>query len=762
MKKGTSSSDLSLDMNISITNTNEGQTEDFMDTNLKRAYEHWKESGVGQKSTQRSKAHGLSDLSKKEPYSLKYVFKLWQYPPGLNSSMTTYLDLNFRLLILVSFLVFGNVLLMYQAKAGYCKYLFHQVEGVECGQNFSIYSYLVYNPIFYIISQNSQQKQIDFFNSIRLGIILSIWTLWILPFLYLLVLKRHLEFGLKIKYNNQVKRVENFSLMLTDFRDPQDLKRDFEADFQSLIQENGFTGECKIIKSVYSTDRVKVQILEEEAETIAEEISSMRQIFDKYSEINSFESSIKQLSKKIEKNEKKLVQVRKKIRKNHEKAKRSYLLGTCVYFVTLSSSLSRDKILRSFKDKYSNQRFCSFFRFSCIKQPKYRIAEAPDPSNIKWVNFGIPRFTLFCFRFLSYVVLLLLLFFILILLNAFNSYMKILLAFLADDSTNSKFKLGSALSFYLTYEIVQYCSTFATQIVCMIFDIDFNKSELIFSQGMSLGVLKVLTLIAFQKILVLDSDYHAIYSIAVLVVGFKVVLTQSVMKPIMKVSNSSNVLSFIKMSWIRLKFALGSRPLLTQKELNSIFTKPKCYLQNLYCEDIYISSVAFLSSVYNPGVSFACLVYFLVKTIADRFLFLRFYAELEIDSIELSLHYLKLFRFLIRLTTLLSTFREYYYDYSFDWNTDKSIFIVLKICRFISLASVLFPFEFLINYICKKAERTHLESRTEASKQSLRVDEDDLLIDLYGGKTTLDPAYYKGVIDLDSITKADPSLDPQI
>ena len=707
---------------------------------LNEAISHWKHSGAG-------KEISTSPLTQKEPFSLMHLLKPCAYPQGLNTSLVTYLDLNFRLLTLISILILGNVVLMYETRSGYCKYMSKEMEGISCQERFSLYSYLVNDSAVYIKLANNDKELTDFYDFANIGILISQLTICLLPLIYLWSFFEHYKTSLKIKYRTNVRKIENYSLMLTHFRDPQDLERDFEADFESLIQENGFGGECKIVKSVYSSNNVWAQVVEEEAENLEMELTAMRMIEEKYSDIEGYQRAVKDLSTRIKKKEKKLVELREKIKEKEKEVKRTYLLANCVYFVTLSSSLSRDKILRSFKDKHARR--CGF----CSKNhPKYRITEAADPSNINWKNFGVSRTKVILARVFTAFILALSLIFIPVILGGIVYIANFILGVNNSDNSPEKSKTKTQkyglIGLYLFLEAYQITAQMLTQALSTIFDVNFLKIELISIQGVSLSILKVLTLIAQNKTLVLGST--RVLDASFIETVFKVILIQSIMKPVMKVFSLGNVLSFIKMSWIRLKFALGSRPLLTQKELNAIFTKPKCYLQNLYCEDIYITSIALFSLDYNPGATVACLIYFVVKTLADRLLFLRFYAEHQIDTIELSKNYFRVLGVMIKL--LLLQFASS--GIILENNSDPIVSFIQAILVVFSFIQIFVPYEYSIDFISQKLEKRDLINRTEKDGELLELGEERLgLGSDEDGSLGLGGEYYKGASDISSLKK---------
>ena len=723
---------------------------ELRESSLDKAVLHWKASGVGEE-LKKTRICEFSGRYEKKPFSLMYMIRPWAYPPGLNSSIATYLDINSRLLIIVGFLVLGNLLLMYQTRQSYCKYLSVKFEGKRCEEQLTLYSFLVDSWTLEHNLKKDIKKLEDLFASIKFGILVSNLTIWALPFLFFWLFKKHLEFALRIKSSSssQVKRIENFSLMLTDFIDPNDLRRDFEADFESLIQENGFTGECKILKSVYTTHRVRVQVLREEVEQIEEELESLRSMFRTYSDLNQYTKPVKRIQLRMRKKELELKLLRKKIVRKQSEIDSSYLLSSCVYFVTLSSSLSRDKILRSFKDKYHNRGlFSILFRLCRGKMPKYRISEAPQPSNINWKNFGIHRVWIFTIRVISYFLISVILLFVILSLFFIVNHMQSNRGYSPGDAEQIKKLVDGSTGFYIFFEVYQFIATFVTKIVCNLFDIDFTKIQLIFSQGLSLGLLKVTSLLPFKKMLIIYPDQHS--GVAFLVEIFQVILTQSLLKPIMKVFSFGNVVSFLRMTWIRVRFCFGYKPLLTQQELNRIFSKPKCQLENLYCEDIYITIIAVVSSPFNPGATVACLFYFIVKTFADRFLFLRFYAELEVDSIELSKRYFRLLRFAITWVTLEFILKvKSYFDFAepvyadYAWEID--------IMRVLYVVTLFLPFEVIIFYISASVEKSDLVRRTENEEDFLVVEEDGVSLAENGKSLFQNREYYKGVGDLASI-----------
>ena len=748
------SEDLTIDLNFSITNEDETAYH-LAEISLKKALRHWKESGVG-----REIKTNKTNQCKKQAFSAIELLKLGTYPQGLNTSIATYLDLGARLLFLIAFLVVGNAALMFQTREGYCEYLSMSLEGVNCDQKFSLYSYLIdYVTVLDKLGGEGDNLN-NFFNSIKIGIILSILTVWALPVLFLWLFKQHYELGLKVKHNSRkVKKIENFTLLLNDFKKPGDLRRDFEAEFESLMQENGFSGESKIVKSVYSTDMVKAGVLREEAEILEEEMeSSVRGLVENKLNLDLEKKLVKKVSKMIKKGKKKLKKLEKRSKKLEEELKGSYLLSICVHFVTLSSSLTRDKIQRSFKNKYPKNQLSALYRLCRNRTPNYSISEAPAPTNINWANFGTPRFTIFTTRILSYFLVLG--FFLCFLVGLEYIIETIQENTQSNDIGPTRIKdfFAGSIGMYLFLELVQSAATLTTRIICSIFSLDFMKTELIFSQGMWLGVLKVLTLIPLRKILIIFPQ-QAANPVVFLEKAFQVILTQSLLKPTMKVFGLRNVVNFIRMSWIRLRFCFGSKPVMTQNELNRVFSKPGCYLQYLYCEDIYITTIGFLSSAFNPGGTVACLAYFFVKIVADRFLFLRFYADLEVDSIRLSVQYFKLVPFLIRLSTLHSIYRQYYHNYDYGDNTDRVIrtFWIFNILRVCTIFFLLFPYEFFMEYICRRAEKRDFLNRAKRGENFCELlDGSEIGV---GSRPDFDAemlnyGYYKGFPDLSSFENA--------
>ena len=589
-----------------------------------------------------------------------------------------------------------------------------------------------------------------FINTVKYGLIVSLWSLFILPFLFLWLFKRHYEFGMKLKNGRKMKKIENFSLMLSNFQRAEDLQRDFEDDFQSLIQESGFTGDCKIIKSIYSTEQVKVQVFRDDAKRIERHLILARSRFEMDSSGDEREAGSSNLLKNIKNLEKKLEKKKKKITELNNSVQNSYLLSSCLCFVTLSSSITRDKILRSFKDKYEKRRLC---RCCCRKlNPKYKIREAPSPSNINWQNFSIPKFQIICARFLTYIFLLLMLTVVGCSLRVIFEFFEFFTQPDSNGSKNDPYRhTEGSIGFYLSVEIFQLAVAYATQIICRFFDISFFKVELIISQGMWLGVLKVMTTLPLNEILILSP--YSTQSKAFFVSSFRLILTQSLMKPTMKVFNLSNVVSILRIMLVRIKLCFGFNNI-DQEKLNKIFTKPQCYLNKLYCEDLYITSIAFICYAHNPGATVACLVYFILKTFADLLLFLRFYADLEVDSVELSRHYLKLVRYLIAVTTFMSIFRILFIATDYIPDDDGfDFYIFIRNSMIACWVFLFFPYEFFFDYISRRVEQKDLIRRTEKSEDLLGVDREEDGLGEDSKEMLSSSKYYLGVSSLAEILR---------
>ena len=159
-----------------------------LEISLKESLLHWKASGVGRKLAKTSEESlQASHHQKKEPFSLYYVFNFWGSPPGLNSSLATYLDLNAKLLLVVAFLAFGNVFMIYQTRVGYCRYLAKEMEGSGCAEKFSLYSYLInFSAIFTSLDDDSGRQNLkSFFGLIVGGMLQFLFTMGVFPFLFM-------------------------------------------------------------------------------------------------------------------------------------------------------------------------------------------------------------------------------------------------------------------------------------------------------------------------------------------------------------------------------------------------------------------------------------------------------------------------------------------------------------------------------------------------------------------------------------------------
>ena len=318
-----------------------------------------------------------------------------------------------------------------------------------------------------------------------------------------------------------------------------------------------------------------------------------------------------------------------------------------------------------------------------------------------------------------------------------------------DTPTNtnkSTRSIPKSIGIWLFLEIYQQAAQYLLRFFSLFTDNNLTKIRLIFYQGISLGLLKVLTLIPQKKLLFYNASSGL--DISAVETAFTVILTQSVMKPIMKVFSFTNIRAYARIAWVRLRLLFGSVPLLTQEEYNAIYTKPKCYLQKLYCEDIYITTIALVSSAYNPGATVACLFYFIIKTFTDRIFFLRFYGEPEIDSTLLSKKYFTGLLTVIKVVMFIYLRKSY----NVGVPSEGPFYVLIYTIKLICFVQICIPFEFAVRMIHGILERRRLVNRTEKSEELLEVGEKNSEIGKEGDELLLNQEYYKGVSSL-ALTK---------
>ena len=694
---------------------------------LKAALLHRNCSGVGHTPLD-YKTCPCCDRKSKRGYSLLEIFSIGPSKPmQLNSSILMYFNFNTALLKITMILILGNLPLMYQLHQAYCRYLALELDGETCSEGLNLYSYFQ-NPSYLLDLLKLKKKNQDIsavLDEMRLGILCSLLSVWMTLAAAFWIFTKHVRIALKIKYRNRKRRIGGFSLMLTSFENKDYLETDIKDHFESILQESGFSDQVNILAKVYSTELIKVESYQEE---IAHLVAKVEYLSFIARSSQTFERGLRRGCRRIRvRNEAQIKQLKKKVKKELEM--RPYLkdsskaekMENCVGFVTLSSWLTRDRILRSYKDKYSVRPWILCGCCFKTKKPRFVISEAPEPQNIQWKHIGTLNLKKISNRYLSYILLMI--FFALVL------YLLYLLAERrnrheghsggpkgSSSARDSEIRiiLPSPVISYLLVELIQQVSKWVTKKVCSVFDKEYIKSELVITQSLSLGLLKVVVLLPLHKVLVLDSGDSDPENV---MITTRVVLLQALLKPFMRVFMPENVIKFAKVNYIKLKRKFKGSIGICQDDLNKLFSKPKCRLENLYSEDVYIVVIAFLSIVYNPAVSITCLAYFLVKICADRLLLLKFYAEPEIDSVQLSINMFQNIGLLVKTTGIFLFLRQtneiplggsvsgtgtnvfYLYCYTF--------------ANFSILALIFFPFGYFTYLISRRLERRYLVERTE-------------------------------------------------
>ena len=710
--------------------------------NLNEAMLHQNASGVGT-IPRGSKRCPCCGRSQKRQCSLYQILTISPaYSLNLNNSILMYFNFNVSLLKIIAVFILANLLLMYQTHIGYCKYFVDSKQSQSCSNGFNLYSCVI-SPLFVLnkmIPSKDKELLNDFLESIKFGILLSLLGIWIVLGIAYWVFAKHYKLALNLRYkkSQEKPRIGQYSLMITSFENEDFLKEDFKSHFESLLHEEGYDDPVEILQKVFSTELIKVKIYQGEVDRLQAKIDYLTFIT---SSTQNFEEAQRRVSRRVLERVK--CQARKlKSRLESEIKRRPYLKGTMnldqlknsVGFVTLSSPLTRDRVVRTYKNKYYGtpwiMRMCKK-----VEKPKYVISEAPEPENIEWRHIGEMNLKRFFRRYTT--CLLVIVFFVAVvtvlslLSNSPKNRKRTTNKTISNTEKIEGLGEGKAdpetlnmISAYILVELIQTISQRLTVKLCNILEKEFIKSELIFIQSFWLGLLRVIVLVPLKKLVIFQLED---YSKEFIMTAIKVILLQALLKPFLRVLKPQNIIKMLKISWVRLRVSLGHPIEMCQDDLNQLFQKPECHLEDLYSEDIYITSIAFISIGSNPGASIACLAYYIVKICVDRFLLLRFYAEPAIQSTQLSIKMFQNILVLLRLAGAFLSYRQMQeVPIADDGRINYFYICCFQLARFTMLMMILLPFEFASFLIARKLQSRYLLRRTNKGNSIFSNGEDNV------------------------------------
>ena len=489
--------------------------------------------------------------------------------------------------------------------------------------------------------------------------------------------------------------------------------RNCEEYFTSLLHRAGSDEKAKILKvriasSEYAVKEAECSLEEAEYEQRCLQVTLKSKKFTK-AELKTLSKYQKKLSKSIRKLAVKVKRLSRELKQDEVKSQQKKHRNK-IAFILISSKLTRDKILSASTEAHQR----GLWIWNIFKKKSYmELKAAPDPSELLWKNIGQPRRKQ---RTVHILLLILsgLIFMSLVFLN--NSIIDVVRGFLlGNDATGSdnRFEYGPFWSFVL-FTSIEINFFIGKKIIYKLssYSLFVRKDTSSWMRAAWLGFLKYFTLGTLSAILFSERKKTVILVNLRLL---RIVFNQLRLQAIMRVLRLKHISKFYKMIKYWILSHRRGKLMMTQKQLNLIFEKPKFEVEVMYSINMYVLIIMLCYSYYIPLIPVLCYFYFIANILIDRLLYFRFYAEptqkkrnmaikcLLSNGFILKLWYLNILRVLLNLGFVLDSTKIRNEGLRF-W-----FWFLVYFC----IALLSFPFEFLLKLELKYLQQRDIDKRAQ-------------------------------------------------
>ena len=387
---------------------------------------------------------------------------------------------------------------------------------------------------------------------------------------------------------------------------------DFRGYLDTLLAQSGYSDDYSIVRKELASPLFTLKKLKNqrgELEELIEHCIKLREDKETFSlkDRRGIENLLGKTKKELKKTEKMLKRENQWILKHSFSHKKQKVTGKVV-LLALSSRFSKDKILRAYQEGYKKW---PFWCRPCRKKPKYFVYEGPEPSTAKWRYIGDNWIITLLYHFLTTT------------LTGLVSISVILMTVFISNIINSILETddrGSLITTIIALQI-NLIQIIAKKILDVLCKSNRGPSDTI---GMAIRVVGISTL----KVAVLITSLRGLFagklSDMLLMNPVRAVFKSFLM--LFVIDQLKLLLSFrtVKKYFLMLRFnwmARSSRKIMmTQKQLNEIFEKPKYPFDDMLSSTYYALTVEFLLSTYLPALSVLSVVYFVIKLVVNWFL----------------------------------------------------------------------------------------------------------------------------------------------
>ena len=293
--------------------------------------------------------------------------------------------------------------------------------------------------------------------------------------------------------------------------------------------------------------------------------------------------------------------------KNHQK--------NCMAFITMATKYQKEKIMNSYHLKKNKYFGC------CSKRLKYELAYPTEPENIEWMSVGYSKCAKFMYSWISTIVV----FWLIPVYYMLSLIIYLKLSKYQEENIKSKF-IAELWSKALKVFFIQVFMLIARAMFDLLGNIEksITKVRYMIKRGINLALLQVLILSSAASSASLNNqskvDSIKVYLDQFFSNLFFFTFIQSLFEPIFVFVRPEFLLSLYKryklLKKIKAKENLPDSAdidytedreiLMTQKDLNKIYSRPDCDIEERYSFNLCLLMLACAFTPFIPLISALC------------------------------------------------------------------------------------------------------------------------------------------------------------
>ena len=437
-----------------------------------------------------------------------------------------------------------------------------------------------------------------------------------------------IQFRMNVKHFKEKKEnrsISEYTLMISkasgeDFTSGETAETDFEKHLESILAQSGYDDQFSVLRKELASSQFMINKLEKEQQKLNYfEGYTHRLMNDDHKfhqkERKEIEKIHKKTKKRLKRLEKRIEKEKFWIRKHCFSEKEGEIKGKVV-LAAISSRLTRDRILRAYRENYLSKP--AWLRV-CDQKPKYILEEGPDPSTTKWHYIGDSPAKLVLFYTIS---------------SSIGSMVIVIVALVVifiqkTIKTSMKNNRKSLLTYLLALQIniVQMIGKKAINKVCQYIRCSTRIKGMILNVISSASVKYCALLVLVQGLFKNQelSDKDRINYVSVV---FKSILLLIILEPIKLIFSPTSLKRYYKIfKYKRMSKNGKKRIIMSQEELNYIFEKLEFPYDEIYSTTLYVLMMEFTLSFYIPALPFYASLYLLMKLLINRVIFERVFKQ---------------------------------------------------------------------------------------------------------------------------------------